>query len=235
MEGKIGEFLAEGIRMSRGEVICFLDDDDIFTREKLYHVNRIFSNKRIAYLHNYSKFKKEDSLYSRLFLPPDFNMSSISIKKAIALTYLDKLNLIETGPDTFFYSLALCSGEVIKTTRKRLTIYRLHNKNTSMSKVDRRWLDLDFSAVDYLSSIITCKKAGYYLKKIKTGILLKLFIYFDVETFYDEKFIDSIILWVYIFYSTFSSSNIIGVKMLIGHLKRYLIKRIYIGIFRNNI
>ena len=132
MDGRIGEFLAEGIRISNGEVICFLDDDDLFAREKLYHVNRIFRNKRIAYLHNYSKLKKEGTLYSRLFLPPDFNMSSISIRKVIALNYLDVLNHIETGQDTFFYSMALCSGEAIKTTRRDLTIYRLHNKNTSL-------------------------------------------------------------------------------------------------------
>ncbi|MEM0136347.1 MAG: glycosyltransferase family A protein [Thermoplasmatales archaeon] len=49
----IGEQLYQGISQSRGEVICFLDDDDKFTRNKLKTVSSKFaSSTDLLYYHN---------------------------------------------------------------------------------------------------------------------------------------------------------------------------------------
>ena len=44
MDGKTGEALAEGIMMSNGEVICFRDDGEMLTKERVSYVNNIFEN-----------------------------------------------------------------------------------------------------------------------------------------------------------------------------------------------
>lgn len=44
MDGKTGEALAEGIMMSNGEVICFRDDGEMLTKERVSYVNHKFEN-----------------------------------------------------------------------------------------------------------------------------------------------------------------------------------------------
>lgn len=46
-------FLAEGISRARGEVIVFLDDDDVLASNKLSTIEAMFrANKRLGYVHN---------------------------------------------------------------------------------------------------------------------------------------------------------------------------------------
>jgi glycosyltransferase involved in cell wall biosynthesis len=52
-KGGIGPRIADALKYVKGEVICFLDDDDLFTREKLEYVYNIFQkNKNIVYMNN---------------------------------------------------------------------------------------------------------------------------------------------------------------------------------------
>lgn len=56
---------AEGVRIARGEIICFLDDDDEFKELKLNVVYEEFKkNERLGYLHN--GFELIDELGNRL-------------------------------------------------------------------------------------------------------------------------------------------------------------------------
>ena len=49
----LGERIRSALSISRGEILCFLDDDDEFNAEKLFHVMKLFSeNKDVAYYHN---------------------------------------------------------------------------------------------------------------------------------------------------------------------------------------
>jgi len=53
MEGTIGEFLYAGIRVSKSDLIAFLDDDDVFKPGKLRAVIDIFAeNHDLCYYHN---------------------------------------------------------------------------------------------------------------------------------------------------------------------------------------
>ena len=53
LDGDIGEFLFTAISESSGEIIVFLDDDDMFDNEKLKYVNESFSTHRtLCYYHN---------------------------------------------------------------------------------------------------------------------------------------------------------------------------------------
>ncbi len=52
MEGTIGEFLYQGIKESSGDLIAFLDDDDLWERGRLKRVIEVFSDKKIVFYHN---------------------------------------------------------------------------------------------------------------------------------------------------------------------------------------
>ncbi|MEM3490386.1 MAG: glycosyltransferase [Nitrososphaerota archaeon] len=51
-EGTIGEFLAEGIGSATGDIIAFLDDDDVWTENKILRLARVFSDVSIVFYHN---------------------------------------------------------------------------------------------------------------------------------------------------------------------------------------
>lgn len=53
MEGTVGEFLKKGVLESSGEVICFLDDDDMFLPDKIKAVyNEFEKSESLMYFHN---------------------------------------------------------------------------------------------------------------------------------------------------------------------------------------
>lgn len=54
IEGSIGAFYKKAVEVSNGEILCFLDDDDSFSADKLYTVYEIFkNNNQIGYYSNY--------------------------------------------------------------------------------------------------------------------------------------------------------------------------------------
>ncbi len=52
MEGTIGQFLYEGIKEASGELIAFLDDDDLWEKDKVKRVIEAFSDGKIVFYHN---------------------------------------------------------------------------------------------------------------------------------------------------------------------------------------
>ena len=57
MEGKVGEFLVRAIYVARGEIISFLDDDDLYKPDKLGKVSKTFTeDDELCYYHNASIF-----------------------------------------------------------------------------------------------------------------------------------------------------------------------------------
>ena len=65
MEGTIGEYLSTGIKKSKGDIICFLDDDDEFYPNKLQKVSDVFkAHPYLGYYHNSFKIidRKEKPL-----------------------------------------------------------------------------------------------------------------------------------------------------------------------------
>ncbi|MCW6168980.1 MAG: glycosyltransferase family 2 protein [Thermoplasmatales archaeon] len=51
-ESTLGEFIYSGIVNSEGEIICFLDDDDIFSMEKLSLIYEKFSGNNVSLIKN---------------------------------------------------------------------------------------------------------------------------------------------------------------------------------------
>ena len=112
-----GGKLIEGIRISKGYIISFLEDDDKFK-----------NNINLCYYHNLCipiNSKGEPINITRINTSPDFNMSSISIKKSIIK--INNANKSILSWDTFMYLFALESNTKILNGKEKLTFYMFHN------------------------------------------------------------------------------------------------------------
>ncbi len=130
LDGSIGQFLFEGVRNSEGEIIVFMDDDDVFLPEKIESILQLFHENKTVYVHNNSSLINDAGRYiRRLKLKTiDFNLSSISVLRKII--NLDILMSINSHTDKAMYLFALNNGGRIISTKKKLTKYRIHHNNT---------------------------------------------------------------------------------------------------------
>ncbi len=140
MDGYVGEFLHAGVSVSTGKIVSFLDDDDLFSNDKLETVFKKFNDiDNLCYYHNehITMDEKYQKFHSNLGKSIIFNLSSISVKKTIVnLNHLKKIN---SNTDHFMYLLALESGQKIIAGKEKLTYYMFH---TSTSHVDTNDIEL---------------------------------------------------------------------------------------------
>lgn len=149
-EGGLGEMLYEGIMKSSGPLISFLDDDDMFFNDKLRTIRSLFdkypgsvfiSNRYKSMSENSSigqtaNFNGQEEIHKTSTLTAkgvvrlindkiDFNLSSISIRRNLALHSLKQLKELKGGPDTFFFLNALDISSDFIRTNTQLTSYRV--------------------------------------------------------------------------------------------------------------
>ena len=155
--GTIGEFLTEAVKRSKGELILFLDDDDLFSKIKLERIRNIFDEyPQLGYYHNSALvFKDQDELSKEIhnmkkethltfvtnqdlsekiekFIKKGgcFNLSSIAIKRIILVSYLSALSQIENDPDLFMFMITLQYGSLATHDTAELTYYRKSNSTS---------------------------------------------------------------------------------------------------------
>lgn len=150
----MGGMLKKGIIESAGEYVVFLDDDDVFTKDKISKILEVLKTSKFDYYHNGTDFidvsgnktaynwrttrlskevnKSWKKRNIRKFLQNglDFNMSSTAIKKRTIEKYLHYLDQLSANPDRFFLYMVLEEGGVVYMENSPLTLYRLH-KSTS--------------------------------------------------------------------------------------------------------
>lgn len=130
--------LAEGTLNSNGEIICFLEDDDLFTEGKLLHVYNLFKKyKNLVYYHN--DYNPIDAIGDKTTVENKriwFNMSCISVRRDILeLEKLRKISGWYIYLDLVAYCEALSSrGKIMKDSFKG-TFYRFH-KSASNPPID---------------------------------------------------------------------------------------------------
>ena len=190
MDGTVGEFLDKGILETNGEIISFLDDDDLFFPNKLDVIYNEFKRYNdVVYYHNNhitmdERYQKLDSNLGKSII---FNLSSISIKKAIF--NLNNLKKINSNTDHFMYLLALESNKVIMNSKQKLTYYMFH---TSTSHVDTNDIDLfvkyrnvnleeDIRSFIMFGEMFISRKAKNYIKQKITNIEIDGYILGESE------------------------------------------------------
>jgi glycosyltransferase involved in cell wall biosynthesis len=135
---EVGTKIADAIDIARGTVICFLDDDDTFKRDKLNYVCDMFtSDNDIGYIHDSVNLIREDDsiIMNRLLIgaknprlllkPEDKNdslfkriikdihdgpASAIGIRREILMRFLEPLRRLKLSFDSFSLIVSLNSG-----------------------------------------------------------------------------------------------------------------------------
>lgn len=155
-ESLITKFLVGGAA-SRGEILCFLEDDDLFAENKLSTIYNAFRQNAIGYCHNgFLEIDKDGNVLSRgksrleshrlkIFSPNLVNKnisfllnygyhnnSCISIKKDLFMKYKDMISFAGTNwVDLLMLFISVISEESLMILPEALTYYRVHN---SLSK-----------------------------------------------------------------------------------------------------
>jgi glycosyltransferase involved in cell wall biosynthesis len=156
-EKTLGQKMAIGIEKSSGSIICFLDDDDKFTSDKLEVISKSFSSiNGLGYFHNSlimideegnpnSKdisVNQESDILIQEITPHqikearkyngDWYMSCISVSRDLALLTLPLLKSLGASFDKIFFYSAILHDMKMMVSSKRLTYYRLHPSLTTI-------------------------------------------------------------------------------------------------------
>jgi hypothetical protein len=191
----IGSKLIKAAKNLKGNYISILEDDDIFLPGKLKMIFHLLnSNTDIVYVNNgylkiygdktaseYSEvkidFTKDVLMFNKNTLScetyfrirPDFNLSSITIKKQIIL---DNIKIIKGKThvvDTLLFALALNSGYDMVKLKSKYTGYRIHENNLSLK--ESYFSDSSLTKrIIYMNSVISVSKDIYGIfqeKRIK--------------------------------------------------------------------
>ena len=150
-QGTIGNNLVDGIENSSGDVICFLDDDDLFCSDKLEIVKSNFENdQKLVFLRNeilevdsklerlnrlkewgtknerniiFSKFTLGEKIPEEILRNSGL-MSCISVRKSLLIQHTDYLRYLTTNQDIFIFYAAVASAGNLLLIPHQLTKYR---------------------------------------------------------------------------------------------------------------
>lgn len=160
-EEGLGSKLSFGIKKAKGEIVCFLEDDDLFIENKLQEMVKVMADVKVGYYHNNFEVVNEEAklipspfllttkanfckveinglkmgIYNRLVRQgATFNLSCVTIRKSILLQHFLALARLNTAIENFLFYLALDSGYTIVIDSQKTTRYRIHGENFSISK-----------------------------------------------------------------------------------------------------
>lgn len=187
-EKSFGMKLSIGIDNATGDIIFFLDDDDLFALNKLDAIQRIFDqNKDTVYVHNgisniaedENPVDKSQGIHNDIFninsetadwkpwgrtmaMRGDWYVSCISIKGEFAKGISQILKTSSRSLDKVLYLCAASSGKDMVFTEDNLTFYRKHESLTGIKASPDEFMEkrLQFT----VESIQTMERVAELLK-----------------------------------------------------------------------
>ena len=164
---RLGAMLAVAIRAAKGNIICFLDDDDLFSRDKLRKVKELFDHyTSLTYYHNDGTYideegnnieklnKLNDNGIGKILLDDGrknrhyrefinsvhrFGSSCISVRSTLLEKHLDEIQKIRVSPDIFITTCALLSDGAVYSDNSKLVFYRISRQQWSGYRNDLSW------------------------------------------------------------------------------------------------
>ena len=169
-----GRFYLAGLEEASGEVVTFLDDDDVYVPERLEAIYRAFTSyDRLVYFHNSQKIIDENgNVLERPPLPTPknlvggspiivdvdrlrrlakrynvsvidlalkvragawYNGSSLAVRRGVLEARRPLLRELPNIFDAFALASSLRAGGLLYLTDEKLTLYRVHGENRSLS------------------------------------------------------------------------------------------------------
>lgn len=189
MDGSIGEFVSYGIRVAKGDIICLLEDDDIFFSQKLERVLEVFGNEKICYYKNSMvTFSQKDQSnlefngFNQYHLLLNFEPrtirstrdmrsfpSTISFLRASILPKLDNMKYVSSEIGAYLYYVLIETGCRMVTDKTILTGYRVgHTSDSTANKLEeyfnvrKKYLNRSINTYDILLKDLSLQ----YLRKI---------------------------------------------------------------------
>ena len=153
----IGEKFVLGAEWSSGDVLCILNDDDLFYKNKLEFVLSLFNKyDDLLYYHNsfvkigeHGEIKGDKDLLEEFIIETrsvdkkvikkalsglnTFNDSCISIKRKVIMEYKELLVNIKANQDTILFLLTFRVGGLLIGSNNKLTYYRTHSSTSNFT------------------------------------------------------------------------------------------------------
>lgn len=174
--------IIEAFKKSKGNIVCLMDSDDCFTRNKLTTINEIFKkNGNIDCIFNFPKSNKSQFHYkikkNSSIWPTIFPTSCISLKRSFFKNYIKNIevnkfpNLEIDARITIYSHFFLNKYKIIK---KKLTLYNYDPDgiNSNVKKFSMKWWARRSEAYSYMKIILKKKKhifkpsLDFYLTKM---------------------------------------------------------------------
>jgi glycosyltransferase involved in cell wall biosynthesis len=156
---KMGEMISKGIELARGEVVCFLEDDDRFRPGKLRGLRDLFrSSPDLGFVRNgyrgidaeglplpsWDKHRPQTpnavvlSSHSRTRAAMTFifhygahiNLSTMAIRSALVRPWLERFREVTAAPDLFVFLLAAVADRPMRVEAARWNDYRVHSSTS---------------------------------------------------------------------------------------------------------
>ena len=183
--------IIECFKRSKGNIICLLDSDDYFKKDKLFNINRFFQrNKKLNCvfdfpINNTSQFIFKEKNTKTSIWPTIFPTSCISVRKKflkIFLNNVDKNQLPNLEIDARLAIFSKFYMNEYNTLNKKLTYYNYDADGITakIRKYSKVWWIRRSEAFSFLKAIMKKKKKlfiysfDYYFTNFSAFLIKKL-------------------------------------------------------------
>lgn len=193
----LGGKISLGIYQSSGDILFFLEDDDLFSKDKIREVIYKFSKYDIGFYHNAQevihnkltgsnlstdnqRFMYYTSIDTRRLkellykFKAGFNVSSIVISRDLAMRCVDLLKNVNITVDTFLLFCAVENNLPIMIDFRKLTYYRIIMSQNSNTEVNDKLFKMQYEDALYFKQIFSNKALRDF---IEMSIIQRDFLY----------------------------------------------------------